>query len=297
MYAMLGTVPFELLQSFTSLEESHDATFAKHDVLAGRPRLQALGNDLTKIRFGVRLHWRLGDVDTAYNGLVSAKEAQEALALVFGSGRFVGWFAIESLTARTLIQDGSGRTAARELDVSLTEFVGDPNNPLPTPGLAIGQNPLLAMLPESIRPILSDTVQTVQTAVRLYRQAQTAVSDVQSLLIRVRGWQHNPAAALASAADILHLGATAAGCLNALPEWGKGFARLDGAADFLRYSAQALHDLNDGLAVLHDGFASGALGSWLDDGMNCLSRTSDSLENAAAGAQSLAAWLAVRKDS
>ena len=99
MFAMLGEVRFELLGSFTDLEETHGASYAKHEVLAGRPRLQAMGNELTQIRFGLKLHWKLGDVDAAYKGLIAAKEAQQAVSLVFGSGRFVGWFVVESLTA------------------------------------------------------------------------------------------------------------------------------------------------------------------------------------------------------
>ena len=43
MFAMLGDVRFELLGSFTDLEETHGASYAKHEVLAGRPRLQAMG--------------------------------------------------------------------------------------------------------------------------------------------------------------------------------------------------------------------------------------------------------------
>ena len=91
MYAMLGEVPFEFLQSFSEWEETHGADYAKHEVLGGRPRLQAVGNDLTKIRFGLKLHWKLGSPDAAYKGLVAAKEAQQALSLVTGAGRFVGW--------------------------------------------------------------------------------------------------------------------------------------------------------------------------------------------------------------
>ena len=74
MFAMLGDVRFELLGSFTDLEETHAAAYAKHEVLAGRPRLQAMGNDLTQIRFGIKLHWKLGDVDAAYKGLIAAKD-------------------------------------------------------------------------------------------------------------------------------------------------------------------------------------------------------------------------------
>ncbi len=87
MFAMLGDVRFELLTGFTAFDETHTAAYAKHDVLAGRPRLQAMGNDLTSIRFSIKLHWKLGNPDAQYKGLIAAKEAQQALALVYGSGR------------------------------------------------------------------------------------------------------------------------------------------------------------------------------------------------------------------
>ena len=47
MFAMLGDVRFELLSSFTDFEETHTAAYAKHEVLAGRPRLQAMGPFIT----------------------------------------------------------------------------------------------------------------------------------------------------------------------------------------------------------------------------------------------------------
>ena len=170
MYAMLGEVRFELLNSFTSLETQHAANFAKHEVLKGRPRLQALQNELTTLRFSLKLHWRLGNPDTAYKGLLSALEAQQAVSLVYGSGRFVGWFVLERLTERTLIQDAQGRTAARELDVELTQFVGDPNNPLPTPAVKSGgQNPLLSLLPESVQAKAGKLISAVEKGVKIYR--------------------------------------------------------------------------------------------------------------------------------
>lgn len=63
MYAMLGDVRFETLQSFSSLEAQHSAKFAKHEVLKGRPRLQAMENELTTLKFGLKLHWMLGKAD------------------------------------------------------------------------------------------------------------------------------------------------------------------------------------------------------------------------------------------
>ena len=266
MYAMLGDVRFETLQSFSSLEAQHSAKFAKHEVLKGRPRLQAMENELTTLRFGLKLHWMLGNPDTAYKGLLAALEAQQAVSLVYGSGRFVGWFVIESLTERTLIQDSKGRTAARELDVELTEFVGDPNNPLPTPGVANGQNPLLAMLPESVRAPLSKVADAVQTGVRIYRSVEQEVEQLQTLIAHARELKHDPLALLGVVGDAVNLGGTALGKLNRLPEVSKYIGNLSGAAEMLAYGGQAARELSGGLAALRNG------------------------------AQSLTAWLAGRKD-
>ena len=296
MYAMLGDVRLETLQSFSSLEAQHSAKFAKHEVLKGRPRLQAMENELTTLRFGLKLHCMLGNPDTAYKGLLAALEAQQAVSLVYGSGRFVGWFVIESLTERTLIQDSKGRTAARELDVELTEFVGDPNNPLPTPGVANGQNPLLAMLPESVRAPLSKVADAVQTGVRIYRSVEQEVEQLQTLIAHARELKHDPLALLGVVGDAVNLGGTALGKLNRLPEVSKYIGNLSGAAEMLAYGGQAARELSGGLAALRNGAQSGTVGGWLEGGAAAIASAADSLNNGARGAQSLTAWLAGRKD-
>ncbi|UOO82764.1 phage tail protein [Uruburuella testudinis] len=297
MYAMLGDVRFETLQSFASLEAQHSAKFAKHEVLKGRPRLQALENDLTTLRFGLKLHWMLGNPDTAYKGLLTALEAQQAVSLVYGSGRFVGWFVIESLTERTLIQDSKGRTAARELDVELTEFVGDPNNPLPTPAIMSGkQNPLLSLLPESVQAQAADVMQAVEAGVKVYRAAESGIDEMQSLIQAARDIRNDPAALLNMAGDALNIGSGVLGRLNGLPEVTALLGNLDGAAQFTAQSAQAAQQLSSGVAVLRQGIESGSEGTWLDTAADGLTSALDSLHNGAAAAQTLTAFLATRRD-
>ena len=297
MFAMLGDTRFELLSSFTDFEEQHAATFAKHEVLAGRPRLQAMGNDLTTVRFSLRLHWRLGNPDTAYSGLIAAKEAQQAVSLVYGSGRFAGWWVIESLTSRTLIQDGEGRTAARELDVALTEFVGDPNNPLPTPGvMSGGQNPLLSLLPESVRGQAGQVAEAVQTGVRIYNAVSAQVDEVQTLITQAQQLKANPLSVFGLLGDALSIGGAAAAKLGALPEVVQRLGDLAGAAEMMVYGGQAARELSGGLAALQAGLDSRRVGDWLDGGAQAVAQAADSLANGARGAQALTAWLAVRKD-
>lgn len=297
MFAQLGDVCFEVLHSFTSFEESHVANFAKHDVLKGRPRLQAMGNDLTTLRFAVRLHWRLGDVDTAYRGLVGAKEGQQAVSLVYGSGRFVGWFVIERLTARTTQMDAHGRTASRELDIELTEFVGDPNNPLPTPAVMSGkQNPLLSMLPESVKGQVLPIVENVQKAVKVYRTVEKEVGQLQQLIYHAKELRNDPAGALHAVSDALNIGGSALGKLNGLPEITDKLGDLAGVATFASQSAQATSQLGSAVGLLRQGFESNQIGSWLDNGINSVDQTVESLQNGAGAVETLTAWLAMRKD-
>ena len=297
MFAQLGDVRFELLNSFVNLEETHAATFAKHDVLKGRPRLQAMGNDLTELRFGIKLHWKLGDVDAAYKGLIAAKEAQQAVSLVYGSGRFVGWFVIERLTSRTTQMDGNGRTAARELDIELTEFVGDPNNPLPTPAVLSGkQNPLLAMLPESVRGKASPLVENVQKAVKIYRTVEKEVGEMQHIIQAAKELRHDPVGALHLLGDAVGVAGGALGKLNTLPEITEKFGDLSGAVEFAQYANQATSQLGNALGELRAGVESKQIGDWLTSGANAVDNVAESLGNGTNAVQTLTAFIATRKD-
>ena len=296
MYAMLGDVRFDFLTSFNSFEEAHKALFGKHEVLAGRPRLQAMGNDLTTIKLSVRLHWRLGNPDTAYNGLLAAKESQQAQALVFGSGRFVGWFVIESLNSRTTMQDAQGRTAAREVDVDLTEFIGDPNNPLQTPGVGGGLSPLLSLLPESVRGAVSSVADAVQTGVRIYNAAEKAVNDVQTLVTQAKQLADNPLAAFDVLGSAINLGGGVVTELGQLPFIGQKMGDLSGVTDFLKYTGAAAQSMNTAVNTLSAGVSSGTIGAWLNTGSALVEQAADGLTNAAKGAQVFTGWLASRSD-
>ena len=297
MYAMLGDVRFETLQSFASLEAQHSAKFAKHEVLKGRPRLQAMENDLTTLRFGLKLHWMLGNPDTAYKGLLAALEAQQAVSLVYGSGRFVGWFVIESLTERTLIQDSKGRTAARELDVELTEFVGDPNNPLPTPAIISGkQNPLLSLLPESVQAQAADVMQAVETGVKVYRAAENGIEQMQGIITAAKELRNDPAGALNLIGDALGVGGDVLGKLNGLPEVTALLGDLSGAAEMATQLGAAGNALGSTVASMRAGYESGTIGGWLDAAADSITTASEAVANGASAAEKLTGWLATRSD-
>lgn len=297
MYAMLGDVGFELLNSFTSLEAEHAATFAKHEVLQGKPRLQAMGNDLSTLRFSLKLHWKLGNVDKAFHGLIAAKESQQAQALVYGSGRFVGWFVIERLSERTLIQDANGRTAARELDVELTEFVGDPNNPLPTPAvMQAGKNPLLALLPESVQAQASGVMQAVEKGVQIYRAAEDGIGQMLELVEAAKDLKNDPSGVLNMVGDALGIGGAVTEKLSALPQIAEVMGDLKGASEFFAQTSQAASRLGSAAGSLRSGYESGSVGEWLSAADDALASANDSLLAGAAAAETLTGYLASRRD-
>lgn len=298
MYAMLGDVRFETLQSFSSLEAQHSAKFAKHEVLKGRPRLQAMENELTTLRFRLKLHWMLGNPDTAYKGLLAALEAQQAVSLVYGSGRFVGWFVIASLTERTLIQDSKGRTAARELDVELTEFVGDPNNPLPTPAIISGkQNPLLSLLPESVQAQASEVIKAVETGVKIYRAAESGIEQVQGIITAAKELKNDPAGLLHLVGDALGVAAPVLQNLNGIVEVTAVVGDLTSATKLAEQLGMAGNALGNTVASLRSGYESGSVGGWLDAAGSSIMTATEAMANGASAVETLTGWLATRSDS
>ena len=147
-YALLGHIAFDLLNAPTALDEKHSATYAQHDVLSGRPRLQAIGNELTELTLNLNLHYMLGSVDGRYQELILAKENQQALALVIGFNQFKGYFVIVDIQSQALYSDALGNTLAREVSVTLREFVGEQGQDILGLALQFGANsPIGALLP------------------------------------------------------------------------------------------------------------------------------------------------------
>lgn len=217
--------------------------------------------------------------------------------MVYGSGRFVGWFVIERLTERTLMQDGRGRTAAREVDVELTEFAGDPNNPLPTPAvMQAGKNPLLSLLPESVQAQASDIMQAVEKGVQVYRAAESGIDEMQRLVNAAKDLRNDTAGALALVGDALGIGGGVLDKLNALPQVTGLIGDLSGAAVFAAQASQAASELGGAVGSLRAGYESGAVTDLLDGGMAALERASSALVDGAAAMETLTGYLATRRD-
>ena len=302
MYFMLGKVAFEPVD-LTDFNESHSAEFAEHAVLKGKPRLQAMGEKLTELRFAIRLHHKIGGVEKRYQALLSAKAKQDAMPLIIGRGKYKGNFVITDISSVTLFTDKFGNALAREMNISLREFVGDmEDNPLGA-ALNIGGNSLLgSILPAGAVKALSQVKETVQKGAELFNQGRQIIDEVRNTVAVVRQLADDPMAALAYLPGILTNLDGALGNFSELTGMNDLFEGvhkvLPAISDFARERAGIYGDLQSMKESLTLGKESNGSNwdSWFKPADNALSNINERIDNAAAPVAAMTAWIVLRED-
>ncbi|MGH7948465.1 MAG: phage tail protein [Candidatus Binataceae bacterium] len=125
MFALLGEIPFRVVGSPDSFESQRSYDYAEHRVVEARPRRQWLARGLETIELEMMLHRAFTDPSVQYARLRAAADTHRAMALVFGSGEFRGYFVIESISSRSTQHSASGAPIALTLRVRLREWVKD----------------------------------------------------------------------------------------------------------------------------------------------------------------------------
>lgn len=299
MYFMLGNIAFEPV-NLTDFSETHSADFAEHAVLKGKPKLQALGEKLTDLSFAIRLHHKIGGVESRYQSLLSAKAKQEALALMWGS-KYKGNFVITDISSTTLFTDGKGNALAREMNINLKEFVGNSQQGLLGVALNVGGKSLLgSILPKGLTNTLSTVKSAVSRGVELYQQGKRAVDEVRNTVAVVRQLAHDPASALA------YLPSTLANLDNALGGFGElvGMqSTFDGVRQYLPAISEFSRDVSavyDDLQIMKQSFsrvsADSEWNNWFTPADNALTEINERLDNSANSVAKMTAWIVLRED-
>lgn len=298
MYFMLGNIAFEPV-NLTDFNETHSAGFAEHAVLKGKPKLQAMGEKLTDLSFAIRLHHKIGGVESRYQSLLSAKAKQEALALMWGS-KYKGNFVITDISSTTLFTDGKGNALAREMNISLKEFVGNGQAGLLGAALNVGGKSLLgSILPKGLTNTLSTVKSAVSRGVELYQQGKRAVDEVRNTVAVVRQLVHDPATALA------YLPSTLANLDNALGGFGElvGMqSAFEGVRQYLPAISEFSRDVSavyDDLQIMKQSFSkaeSSGWDDWFKPADESLSNINERLDNLANPVAKMTAWIVLRTD-
>ena len=301
MYFMLGNIAFEPV-NLTDFSETHSADFAEHAVLKGKPRLQAMGEKLSELSFAIRLHHKIGGVESRYQALLAAKAKQDALALMWGS-KYKGNFVITDISSVTLFTDKFGNALCREMNINLREFVGDiEDNPLGA-ALNIGGNSLLgSILPAGAVKALSQVKETVQKGAELFNQGRQIIDSVRDTVAVVRQLYDDPAAALAYLPGILKNLDGAIGNfgeLTGMRDLLEGVHKvLPAASDLARESAGIYEDLMSMKDSLTRGKQSGGAdwNNWFKPADSAMDDINERIYNAVAPVAEMTAWVVLRKD-
>ncbi|QZP15715.1 phage tail protein [Avibacterium paragallinarum] len=299
MYCLLGDIVFEPID-LTEFSETQQASFAEHAVMRGKPRLQATGDGLTTLQFAARLHHQIGGVESRWRALSAAKSAQQALALVWGRNGLKGNYVITNLSSTTLFTDDKGNVLCREINVSLTEYIGKLEATLQGAALQLGNNRILgSILPKNLTNALSEIKSLVNKGVQLYQAGKRAVDDVKNIVAVMRQLKTDPLSALN------HLPQALSGLdqsLGAFSDLVGMRSVLDSVSPYLNavgefvQSGQAIYDT---LSFAKTSFEQLDIADW-DKGFaiadNALNEVIEHIDNLATTTAEMTAWVVLRND-
>lgn len=150
MFAQLGPIRFDVLSHVEGFDIARSQTYAEHEVIEGKPKLQWIGEALDEIALDLSFHAAFCTPEVEMQKLERAASAHQALPLVFGDGRYIGRFVITRIDRALRFCDGRGRAFQIEAKVSLREYAGEG---VETPeGLAVAAVQTLALAVKPVPP-------------------------------------------------------------------------------------------------------------------------------------------------
>ena len=125
MYAQLGNIRFEGLKGFSNFSHERGVNYAQHELINGKPRLQAVGDNLDTISFGMYLHSQFTNPEADIETLRLAMQNREVLPLLLGNGRILGFFVIPNFSQENSFTDPLGNLIEVTLSIELLESFSD----------------------------------------------------------------------------------------------------------------------------------------------------------------------------
>lgn len=122
LYGILGLVEFEVVTSPERFDARRRYSFARHEVVEGRPQLQWVGDDLETIELTLRFHIAFTNPMLQVLALHTLAETHIPWPLVFSNGVYRGRYVIEEISERWDKTADDGSVICSEVTVSLEEW-------------------------------------------------------------------------------------------------------------------------------------------------------------------------------
>lgn len=141
-WGTLGDLVFDLLTAPSSMSVTDGVTYARHNLVGGKPRLQFTGQDLQVVHLGIHWHFLVHpDIEGGIKALLAAMRDRQVLDLVIGdeasSGIYAGSYVIEKIPHQVTKHLPNGRIADVDLTLELVEWADDPELVLAPPAPAL----------------------------------------------------------------------------------------------------------------------------------------------------------------
>jgi phage protein U len=296
MYAVLGTLEFELITYFDGMETRLSADYAEHSLIGQKPRLQFTGDGAAEIRIDLAFHAAYCNPAAEFARLELAMQAHRALAFVLGSGEYKGRYVITELSATARQTDKRGRLVALEASMGLKEFTGGEEEDLPPGVQSASAADALPVEEGGIGSVVSDFAKTVSQARSALATASAAVVKAQNVVAIAK---NDPLSALALAEDLLPRELLSA--IPGMSEAATSLVGLAGQGASIVADARAIasilesngRGIND-MALLLAGVSAQALPAAMPVLSQAAGRVADGIESVRAPLAKLAAQSALR---
>jgi len=122
MFAQLGNIQFDLITYFEGIEESQKYSYAEHQTIESKPKLQYIGDELDEITIKLNFHLSFCTPETELKNLKSAAKLHNEMPFILGNGKYIGRFVIEEITSTTEQTDKSGNLISIGAEIKLKEW-------------------------------------------------------------------------------------------------------------------------------------------------------------------------------
>ena len=125
MFCKLGDIEFELLKTPDGFDRDLSYKYSEHETIESKSKLQFTGEDLQRLNLNLYFNSQFCNPEEELETLQESASEYEALPLIFGNGKYLGRYVIESISESRTETDAEGTVLSLNVRVSLKEWIED----------------------------------------------------------------------------------------------------------------------------------------------------------------------------
>ena len=122
-FCTIGDLALQLNEAPSTWREKTGFEYAEHQVLEGKPKLQAIGGKLDDLQLEFTLHAGTADIGFITNRLGEMRDGAEVVTVTMGDGEYLGEFVVTDLQFDRTATFDNGTALTATVAVTLREHV------------------------------------------------------------------------------------------------------------------------------------------------------------------------------